>query len=712
MLYSFIVLSDFCSLWSSVGFSVGLSKGPSTTKSIFYIHSEAHHFSLSSPGSLLHSSPYSTSSSTLFTSRVFSASISHFALVLLWLSGMAFHGSYFSNYSAWVADPIHVIPGAQIVSSIVGQDIINSDLGGCYFSGIHITSGLFSLWLTTGIVSLSQLKFSSMSALFFSLVSVFGGYFHIHVLWSSHYSLLGSYALTQCPSSHPFLPYPTLVLFSLSSLFWSGHCYHVSVSCDLLCSTHLSYLDSTNLWSFRSPCSFDYYYSSTSSLFDSSGSLSLPLIVSHHLFLGLSGILVSMISLFFSRVSSSAAPRISQLFSTSSTPTLSFTSLLLGISLSVVGSLSLLEAHHSYQLNCYKYLSIDYLSMLSLSTHHLWIGGFFIIGGASHVSIFLVSTNPTSLSFLHLLSHRDILLGHLSWVCIFLGCHSFGLYIHNDTNQALSSPADLFSDNSLQLTPIFARVFSASESNLFTLRVLDGHVISHPNELSTPDFLIHHIHAFTIHVCVLILLKGALYSRSSRLVTYKFRLGFRYPCDGPGRGGTCQISPWDHIFLSLFWLYNSLAVAIFHLLWKSSSDFYGDFVSSSSTFSHTSAPDFSVNSITINGWLRNFLWSKIGPLIQGYSTSLSGYTLLFLSTHFVWAFSLMFLFSGRGYWQEFLESILWSHSKLSFSPSIAPRALSINQGRCVGVTHYLLGAIGTNWTFFSTSVKTSLTAAS
>jgi photosystem I P700 chlorophyll a apoprotein A1 len=48
----------------------------------------------------------------------------------------------------------------------------------------------------------------------------------------------------------------------------------------------------------------------------------------------------------------------------------------------------------------------------------------------------------------------------------------------------------------------------------------------------------------------------------------------------------------------------------------------------------------------------------------------------------------MFLFSGRGYWQELIESILWSHNKLK---AIQPRALSITQGRAVGVAHYLLG---------------------
>ena len=78
----------------------------------------------------------------------------------------------------------------------------------------------------------------------------------------------------------------------------------------------------------------------------------------------------------------------------------------------------------------------------------------------------------------------------------------------------------------------------------------------------------HHIHAFTIHVTVLILLKGVLFARSSRLIPDKANLGFRFPCDGPGRGGTCQVSAWDHVFLGLFWMYNSLSIVIFHFSWK------------------------------------------------------------------------------------------------------------------------------------------------
>ena len=60
--------------------------------------------------------------------------------------------------------------------------------------------------------------------------------------------------------------------------------------------------------------------------------------------------------------------------------------------------------------------------------------------------------------------------------------------------------------------------------------------------------------------------------------------------------------------------------------------------------------------MTINGWLRDFLWSQSSQVIQSYGSPSAAYGLMFLGAHFVWAFSLMFLFSGRGYWQELIES--------------------------------------------------------
>ena len=69
------------------------------------------------------------------------------------------------------------------------------------------------------------------------------------------------------------------------------------------------------------------------------------------------------------------------------------------------------------------------------------------------------------------------------------------------------------------------------------LVAVGGKVALLPIPLGIADFLVHHIHAFTIHVTVLILLNGVLFARSSRLIPDKANLGFRFPCDGPGRGG-------------------------------------------------------------------------------------------------------------------------------------------------------------------------------
>jgi photosystem I P700 chlorophyll a apoprotein A1 len=88
----------------------------------------------------------------------------------------------------------------------------------------------------------------------------------------------------------------------------------------------------------------------------------------------------------------------------------------------------------------------------------------------------------------------------------------------------------------------------------------------------------------------------------------KANLGFRFPCDGPGRGGTCQSSSWDHVFLGLFWMYNSISVVIFHFSWKMQSDVWGT-ISPDGSISHIGG-NFAKSAITINGWLRDFLWSQ------------------------------------------------------------------------------------------------------
>jgi photosystem I P700 chlorophyll a apoprotein A1 len=383
----------------------------------------------------------------------------------------------------------------------------------------------------------------------------------------------------------------------------------------------------------------------------------------------------------------------------------------LATNLAILGSSSAAFAHLQSAIPVYPFLLSDYATSLSLFCHHMWVASFLMIGSGAHASIFCITDYVSS----DLLKHRDVIISHLIWVTVALGLHSFGLYVHNDTLQALGRPQDIFADNSIQLKPVFAVFVSSISKRASTaipypgsaldVEVLDGKLIRGTMELGTADFMVHHLHAFTIHLSLLILLKGILYARSSRLVSDKLELGFRYPCDGPGRGGTCQISPWDHIYLALFWMYNSLAVLLFHYFWKMQSDVWALMYDvSSQKIVHMSGGDFSVNAITVNAWLRNFLWSQAAQVIQSYASPLSSYGLIFLGAHFVWAFSLMFLYSGRGYWQELIESILWAHHKLKIVMHIQPRALSISQGRAVGLAHYLLGGIGCTWAFFLSRV--------
>ncbi|KAJ0622445.1 Photosystem I P700 chlorophyll a apoprotein A1 [Helianthus annuus] len=133
----------------------------------------------------------------------------------------------------------------------------------------------------------------------------------------------------------------------------------------------------------------------------------------------------------------------------------------LSLNLAMLGSLTIVVAHHMYAMPPYPYLTTDYGTQLSLFTHHMWIGGFLIVGAAAHAAIFMVRDYDPTTRYNDLLDrvlrHRDAIISHLNWARIFLGFHSFGLYIHNDTMSALGRPQDMFSDTAIQLQPVFAQ---------------------------------------------------------------------------------------------------------------------------------------------------------------------------------------------------------------------------------------------------------------
>ena len=632
----------------------------------------------------------------VITRKVFSSNLAHVCLVFFWISGMHFHGAYFSNYALWLKGPSLAYPSSHRIFPTIGQDILN-DMNGQYFSGMTITSGIFTLWRSEGIITHINFKYACSTSVIGGIISIYLAFGHL-------------------PGVAFLLPeHHLMLIFGSSCISWGRHLIHISLPANPFLDSRsgnplfvqlnkesLIYkvvLAQIILPGFRIGPLVNFALTltprisilgSTLSLLNSSPrSVFLTHIAAHHFTLGYTLIILGLIGYLYVNYT---ILDLLQDFDTEWHVELSLNlALHRGLSYCTAVYLSAIAIYQ-----CYASLP-SYPTVLCLFYHHIWVGGFLIIGAGAHASILLCTHIPKNAASTSPNRHRDLQIGHLCWVSIGAGLHTFSLYCHNDTLEGLLRPEDMFHDNSIQLKPVFCGQWAA----LSFIEMSDKALICIKHKLGTADFTIHHIHAFTIHVTFLILIKAYSFARASRLVSDKLELGFRYPCDGPGRGGTCQISPWDHIYLALFWMYNSLGVLLFHYFWKMQSDVWAFIYNiPKQKIMHISGGDFSVNSSTINGWLRNFLWSQAAQVIQSYTPPISPYGFIFISAHFIWAFSLMFLYSGRGYWQELIESILWGHHKLKIMVDIQPRALSISQGRAVGFIHYTLGGVGCTWAFF------------
>jgi photosystem I P700 chlorophyll a apoprotein A1 len=528
--------------------------------------------------------------------KIFSAHFGQLSIIFLWLSGMHFHGARFSNYSAWLSNPSVVKPSAQVVWPIVGQEILNGDVGGG-FQGVQVTSGFFQIWRAEGITNEIELYWSALAALLMSGLMLFAGWFHYHK---------AAPKLEWFQNAESMLNHHLSGLLGLGCLSWSGHQIHVSlpinklldagvapqeiplphefvINKDLMIQLYPGFSKGVLPFFTLNWSEYSDFLTFKGGLNPVTGGLWLSDIAHHHLALSV----IFIVAGHMYRTNWGIGHSMKELLEAHKGPftgeghkglyvvlTTSWHAQL-AINLAMLGSISIIVAHHMYAMPAYPYIAIDYPTQLSIFTHHMWIGGFCVTGAAAHAGIFMVRDYNPAQNYNNLLDrvirHRDAIIAHLNWVCIFLGFHSFGLYIHNDTMRALGRTQDMFSDTAIQLKPVFAQWIQ----NIHTLApgnttpnimstasyAFGGDMISVGNKvammpitLGTADFMVHHIHAFTIHVTVLILLKGVLFSRNSRLIPDKANLGFRFPCDGPGRGGTCQSSAWDSVFLGLFWM--------------------------------------------------------------------------------------------------------------------------------------------------------------
>ncbi len=77
--------------------------------------------------------------------------------------------------------------------------------------------------------------------------------------------------------------------------------------------------------------------------------------------------------------------------------------------------------------------------------------------------------------------------------------------------------------------------------------------------IGSGDLLAHHSIGVGLHISRLVLLKGSLEARLSYVSPDKVNQLYGYSCDGPSRGGTCDVSSWDSYYLASFWVLNTLA---------------------------------------------------------------------------------------------------------------------------------------------------------
>ncbi|KAL4302154.1 hypothetical protein GQ457_10G004580 [Hibiscus cannabinus] len=320
-----------------------------------------------------------------------------------------------------------------------------------------------------------------------------------------------------------------------------------------------------------------------------------------------------------------------------------------------------------------------------------------------------------------MLDHKEAIISHLSWASLFLGFHTLGLYVHNDVMLAFGTP-----EKQILIEPIFAQwIQSAHGKTSYGFDVLlsstngpafnAGRSIWLPgwlnavNENSNSlfltigpgDFLVHHVIALGLHTTTLILVKGALDARGSKLMPDKKDFSYSFPCDGPGRGGTCDILAWDAFYLAVFWMLNTIGWVTFYWHWKHITLWQGN------------VSQFNESSTYLMGWLRDYLWLNSSQLINGYNpfgmNSLSVWAWMFLFGHLVWATGFMFLISWRGYWQELIETLAWAHERTPLANLIRwrdkPVALSIVQARLVGLAHFSVGYIFTYAAFLIASTS-------
>ncbi|MEN8444442.1 MAG: photosystem I core protein PsaB [Cyanobacteria bacterium J06555_13] len=732
-------------------FSQELQQDP-TTRRVFYSIATAHDFE-----------SHDGMTEERLYQKIFASHFGHIAIIFLWISGILFHVAWQGNFEKWIQDPLNTSPIAHAIwdpqfgpsaMEAFTQAGARNPVNLCY-------SGVYHWWYTIGMRTNNDLFSGAIFLMLLAAVMLFAGWLHLQprfrpglswfknaesrlnhhlaglfglssLAWTGH---LVHVAIPESRGQHvgwdnvlSMAPHPAGL-----KPFFNGHWGTYALNPDTT-----EHVFNTSQGAGTAILTFlGGFHPQTESLW-------LTDMAHHHLAIAV----VFIIAGHMYRTNWGIGHNIKEMLDSLQGPgwsgffiapntgrghqgiydaynnSLHFQ---LGWHLACLGVVCSLVAQHMYAMPPYAFMARDYTTMGALYTHHQYIAGFLMLGAFAHGGIFLIrdydpAANENNV-LARVLDHKEAIISHLSWVSLFLGFHTLALYVHNDCEVAFGSP-----DKQILIEPVFAQWNQAIHGKaLYGISSL----LSNPESVATTawpnhanvwlpnwleainsgtnslfltigpgDFLVHHAIALGLHVTTLILVKGALDARGSKLMPDKKDFGYAFPCDGPGRGGTCDISAWDSVYLATFWMLNTLGWVTFYWHWKHLAIWNGN------------VAQFNEGSTYLMGWFRDYLWLNSSQLINGYNpygtNNLAIWAWIFLFGHLVWAISFMFLITWRGYWQELIETLMWAHENtpLSFGyPKDKPVALSIVQARLVGLTHFTVGYIATYGAFLIASTS-------
>ena len=484
-------------------FSQDLAQDP-TTRRIWYGIATAHDFET-----------HDGMTEENLYQKIFASHFGHLAIIFLWTSGSLFHVAWQGNFEQWVKDPLNVRPIAHAIwDPQFGKPAVEAFTQAGASNPVDIAySGVYHWWYTIGMRSNGDLYQGSIFLLILAAIFLFAGWLHLQPKYRP--------SLSWFKNAESRLNHHLAGLFGVSSLAWTGHLVHVAipesrgqhVGWDNFLSTlpHPAGLAPffTGNWGVyaQNPDTTSHVFGTSQGagtailtflggFHPQTESLWLTDMAHHHLAIAVIFIIAGHmyrtnfgIGHSIKEMMNSKDPLFGiknegpfnlphhGLYDTMNNP-LHFQ---LAFALAALGVITSLVAQHMYALPPYAFIAKDYTTMAALYTHHQYIAGFLMVGAFAHGAIFLVRDYDSEQNkgnvLDRMLQHKEALISHLSWVSLFLGFHTLGLYVHNDVVVAFGTP-----EKQILIEPVFAQFVQASSGKvLYGMDVL----LSNANSIAT-----------------------------------------------------------------------------------------------------------------------------------------------------------------------------------------------------------------------------------